>query len=242
MQDLTIFNNSQFGDVRATDIDGEPWFVGKDVATALGYSNTKDAIIRHVDPEDKRGSRFTTPSGEQQFTVINESGLYALVFSSKLKTAKEFKHWVTSEVLPSIRKTGSYSMMPKDFPSALRAYADEIEKNNQLTAEVKTLTPYKNYVDEILSSPRTLTITQIAADYGISAQKLNKLLSEAKVQRKVNGQWVLYQKYMGNGYTESETIQIVRSDGKKDAVMQTKWTQNGRLLIHNILAQKGVHV
>jgi len=107
---LTIFNNQQFGEIRATDIDGEPWFVGKDVATALGYNNSRDAIFKHVDAEDKRVSRFATPSGEQEMTVINESGLYSLALSSKLPSAKAFKRWVTSEVLPSIRKTGGYQM------------------------------------------------------------------------------------------------------------------------------------
>lgn len=113
MHELTAFESPVFGQVRTTtDESGEPLFVGRDVATALGYSNTKDALARHVDPEDKGGSRITTPSGEQTMTVINESGLYSLIFSSKLPTAKEFKRWVTSEVLPAIRKTGSYSKHP----------------------------------------------------------------------------------------------------------------------------------
>lgn len=108
MNDLQIFNSPEFGEVRAVELDGEPWFVGKDVATALGYSNTKDALSRHVDEEDRRGSRIPTPGGEQEMTIINESGVYSLIFSSKLPDAKKFKRWVTSEVLPSIRKTGAY--------------------------------------------------------------------------------------------------------------------------------------
>lgn len=120
--EIQIFNNPEFGNVRGIEIDGKPWVVGKDVAIALGYSNTKDAIGRHVDDEDKRGSQITTPYGRQTMTVINESGIYALIFGSKLPKAREFKRWVTSEVLPSIRKTGSYSLIPKDLPSALRAY------------------------------------------------------------------------------------------------------------------------
>lgn len=113
MFEVKAFENPVFGQVRTTtDEKGEPWFVGKDVATALGYSNTKDALARHVDPEDRGGSRITTPSGEQTMTIINESGLYSLIFSSKLPTAKDFKRWVTSEVLPAIRKTGSYSKRP----------------------------------------------------------------------------------------------------------------------------------
>lgn len=107
---LINFSNAEFGNVRALLIDDEPWFVGKDVASALGYSNERKAVRDHVDDEDKRGERIGTPYGVQNMTVINESGLYSLILSSKLDSAKKFKRWVTSEVLPSIRKTGSYSI------------------------------------------------------------------------------------------------------------------------------------
>lgn len=112
MSNIQIFNNPEFGEIRTIDQNGEPWFVGKDVATALGYKDTVNALKSHVDEQDKRGWRITTPSGEQQATIINESGLYSLCFSSKLEGAVKFKRWVTSEVLPQIRKTGSY-IMPK---------------------------------------------------------------------------------------------------------------------------------
>jgi len=112
MNNLQIFNNPEFGDIRTVTIDGEPWFVGKDVAVALGYKDTKNALKAHVYEEDKRGWQITTPSGEQQMTIINESGLYTLIFGSKLESAKRFKHWVTSEVLPAIRKTGHYEVQP----------------------------------------------------------------------------------------------------------------------------------
>lgn len=112
MSNIQIFNNPEFGEIRTIDQNGEPWFVGKDVATALGYKDTVNALKSHVDEQDKRGWRITTPSGEQQATIINESGLYSLCFSSKLEGAVKFKRWVTSEVLPQIRKTGSY-MLPK---------------------------------------------------------------------------------------------------------------------------------
>lgn len=103
-----IFNHPEFGNLRCIEKDGEPWFVGKDVATALGYSNTRDALSRHVDVEDKGVVNHDTPSGIQKMTIINESGLYSLILSSKLESAKRFKHWVTSEVLPCIRKHGRY--------------------------------------------------------------------------------------------------------------------------------------
>lgn len=108
MNDIMIFNNEEFGQLRTTEINGEVWFVGKDVATILGYSNPRDAINKHVDEEDKGVAKCDTLGGVQELTTINESGVYALVFGSKLQSAKKFKHWVTHEVLPSIRKTGGY--------------------------------------------------------------------------------------------------------------------------------------
>lgn len=108
MNELQIFENPEFGSIRTVEIDGDPWLVGKDVAMALGYNNPRDALKKHIDAEDKGVSQFATPSGTQAMTIINESGLYALILSSKLPSAKKFKRWVTSEVLPSIRKTGGY--------------------------------------------------------------------------------------------------------------------------------------
>lgn len=110
MSDLQVFTSTEFGEIRAVEIDGEVWLVGKDVAVALGYINTKDALSKHVDAEDKRGAQIATPSGTQKMTIINEAGVYSLIFSSRLPDAKKFKRWVTSEVLPAIRKTGAYVM------------------------------------------------------------------------------------------------------------------------------------
>ena len=110
MNDLTVFQNPDFGAVRSLTMDGEPWFVGKDVASALGYRDSVNALKAHVDVEDKRGWQITTPKGQQQATIINESGLYSLILSSKLPDAKKFKRWVTSEVLPAIRNTGRFAM------------------------------------------------------------------------------------------------------------------------------------
>ena len=109
MNEVKIFNNEEFGQVRSIMIDGEPWFVGKDVAAALGYEKERNAIQKHVDSDDALKRGVLTNGGIQEMTVINESGLYSLIFGSKLESAKKFKHWVTSEVLPSIRKTGTYS-------------------------------------------------------------------------------------------------------------------------------------
>lgn len=246
MNELKIFKNSEFGEVRTVEIDGEPWLVGKDVALALGYSNPRDALAKHVDDEDKGVSQIATPSGIQEMTIINESGLYSLVLSSKLPSAKKFRRWVTSEVLPSIRKTGAYNI-PKDYPSALRALADAEEKRLALVAEneaqrqaIADFQPIKQYVDTILSSTRTMTTTQIAADYDMTARQLNKILHEEGIQHKVNGQWILYKQHMGKGYTKSKTINITRSDGRPDTVLNTEWGQKGRMLIHEILTRRGI--
>ena len=119
MNELQIFNNEEFGTVRTVTIDNEPWFVGKDVAEALGYKNTRQALATNVMDEDKGVHSVDTPSGIQQMIIINESGLYALIFGSKLESAKRFKHWVTSEVLPSIRKTGSYDHFSPEMKAIL---------------------------------------------------------------------------------------------------------------------------
>lgn len=138
-------------------------------------------------------------------------------------------------------------VLPKDYPSALRALADSEEKRMLLQAEnaaqkqaIADFAPIQQYVDEILSSTRTLTTTQIAADYDMSARRLNKILHEEGIQRHVNGQWILYKEHMGKGYTKSKTIQITRSDGRPDVTLNTEWTQKGRLMIHEILTKRGI--
>ncbi|HHA5929380.1 TPA: BRO family protein, partial [Staphylococcus aureus] len=202
MQALQTFNFEELP-VRTLTVDNEPYFVGKDVAEILGYSNTRDALSKHVDEDDKEilTSRNTTLENlpNRGLTAVNESGLYSLIFSSKLESAKRFKRWVTSDVLPAIRKHGIYATDnvieqtlkdPDYIITVLTEYKKEKEQNLLLQQEIGELKPKADYVDEILKSTGTLATTQIAADYGISAQKLNKLLHEARLQRKVNKQWV----------------------------------------------------
>lgn len=246
MNELQVFNNNEFGQIRTVFMDGEPWMVGKDVARALGYKEPTKAAREKVDAEDRGVSKIDTPSGIQEMTIINESGLYSLVLSSKLPGARKFRRWVTSEVLPSIRKTGGYNL-PKDFPSALRALADTEEQRLALLAEnerqrqaIADFEPIKNYVDTILSCEGAMAVSQIAADYHISAIKLNRILHEAGLQYRVNGQWILYQQHAGKGYTESETITINHRDGSVTTRLFTRWTQKGRLLIHDILTKQGI--
>jgi prophage antirepressor-like protein len=245
MTDLQIFKNDTFGQVRILEKDNELWFVAKDVCDCLEIKNTTDALKR-LDNDER--SRFNL--GRQGETnIVNEYGLYNLVLSSRKPEAKEFKRWITHDVIPQIRKTGTYSMnIPKSLPEALRAYANEVESHNATKAivaqqeqQITEFKPVKDYVDKILSSKSCLTITQIAADYGMSAQELNKILHEAGLQRKVGDQWILYKQHMAKGFTKSETFTFCRSDGRLDSKITTKWTQKGRLEIHNILSNLDIH-
>ena len=246
MNDLMIFQSPEFGQIRTVEVNGEPWLVGKDVARALGYQNPSKALSDHVEDEDKLNNESLLSLGQRGGWLINESGLYSLVLSSKLPGAKKFRRWVTSEVLPSIRKTGGYAI-PQDYPSALRALAAAEEQRLALAAEnerqkqqLADFEPIRQYVDTILESKGALAITQIAADYDISARRLNQILHDEGVQRNVNGQWILYRKHMGKGLTSSKTIHFVHADGRPDTKMQTQWTQKGRLLIHEILTRRGI--
>ena len=248
MTDLQIFNNDRFGQVRIIPVDGELMFVAKDVCDCLEITKHRDAISR-LDSDERGSVKLDTPGGKQDIAAINEYGLYSLVLSSRKPEAKEFKRWITHDVIPAIRKTGSYSMViPQTLPEALRAYADEVESHNvtkaivaQQEQQIAEFKPVKDYVDKILSSKSCLAITQIAADYGLSAQELNKILHEAGLQRKVGDQWILYKQHMAKGFTKSETFTFCRSDGRLDSKITTKWTQKGRLEIHRILTKLNIH-
>lgn len=240
MNQLEIFNFEN-NEVRTVLVDDEPYFVGKDIAEVLGYINTRDALSKHVDLEDKHRVAIRDTIGRSQNVVaINESGLYSLIISSKLPNAKKFKRWVTKEVLPSIRKHGMYAKdelvnNPELFLEVLDNYRAEKEKNKMLVTELKETQPIVSYYNEILQSNETLTITQIAADYGMSGRAMNQLLKRLRVQRKVNNQWVLFSDLVRKGLTRSETKRV--QNGNK-TVVTTRWTQKGRLFLYNTLKKK----
>ena len=252
MSNMQIFNNADFGDMRTLMIDGKPYFVGKDVAEILGYSNSPKAIRDHVDAEDKLTERIVLSGQNREAVVINESGLYSLILSSKLPAAKKFKHWVTSEVLPAIHKHGMYAVdellaNPDMAIAALTALKEERARNKALETEnaqqrqmIGELKPKADYMDKILNNKGLVTISQIAKDYGMSGRAMNEKLHELGVQYKQSGQWLLYSKYHDKGYTHSRTINITHSDGTPDVTMETKWTQKGRVFIYELLKGVGV--
>lgn len=171
MEELQLFNNPEFGNIRALEIEGEPYFVGKDVADALGYQNASKALQDHVDAEDKLNNETLSSLGQRGGWLINESGVYALVFSSKLPKAKEFKHWVTSEVLPSIRKHGAYATAPTiesiianplNGIKLLQALADEQEKRKALEAQSEVMKPKALFADAVAASDTTILVRDLA--------------------------------------------------------------------------------
>lgn len=253
MNDLQIFQNPQFGEVRVVQKDGEPWFVAADVCRVLEHTNVSMALDR-LDDDEKAKLNLGLPGGPTN--CVNEPGLYSLVLGSRKPEARAFKRWITHDVIPSIRQHGLYAapdtleQMLADPDTAIRLLMEVKKTREKVKAleteneaqrqEIADFQPMRQYLDTILSSPGALATTQIAADYGISAQKLNRILHEEGIQRCVNGQWILYREYMGKGYTKSATIPITHGDGSPDAKMHTYWTQKGRLLIHQLLTDRGI--
>lgn len=169
--EIKVFSNEEFGSIRRVEVDGEFWLVGKDVAQVLGYKNPQEAIRTHVDDDDKGVSEILTPGGKQNVPIINESGLYSLVLSSKLQSAKKFRRWVTSEVLPSIRKHGAY-MTPETLEAAIlnpdylikvaTALKQETEKRKALESKVQADAPKVLFADSVAASTSTILISELA--------------------------------------------------------------------------------
>ena len=251
--ELQVYKNAEFGSVRTTTIGGQPYFVGKDVAGILGYSNTRKALIDHVDEEDKGVTKWDTLGGKQDLVIINESGLYSLILSSKMQNAKKFKRWVTNEVLPAIRKHGLYATddliaNPDLAIAAFTALKEEREKNKELMAavaigqqQIAEMKPKATYYDVVLKCRDAVNISVIAKDYGWSAMRMNEYLHEKGIQFKQGDIWLLYQKYAPNGYTKTNTHIYEDSKGIKHTKVHTKWTQKGRLFIYEQLKADGIY-
>ena len=229
MNALRTFNHEMFGQVRTmTNERGETFFVGRDVAEALGYSDASKAIRVHVDSEDKGVDEMATPGGMQKVIIINESGLYSLVLSSKLEQAKAFKRWVTSEVLPLIRQTGTYSLHRKQIES--------------LHHQIEALEPKAEYCDEVLDSVSCLTTTQIAKELSMTVSDLTRLLEHRKVMYKQSGQWMLYADYARKGYAKSRTTTRRDTEGDLHTYTRLVWTEEGRRFIHRLCHDEEVMI
>lgn len=211
MNELRIFNNADFGDIRTVEQDGGIWFVGKDVAEALGYSNSSNAVISHVDDEDKLRTQIKYAGQNREVSIINESGLYSLVLSSKLPSAKAFKRWITSEVIPSIRKTGSYNKPSKQPTTQQEQRAKAMLLNAQSRqckfwlrlAETTDLPDYKHICQQkaaevLAGSPvlpmqkaekKTLSATEIGKILGITAHKVGMLANKFALKSDAYGKY-----------------------------------------------------
>lgn len=273
MNELKIFENQEFGKIRSVMVNNEPYFVGKDICTIFGDTNHKRSLAR-LDEDEKVIVPVETNGGIQSMTVINESGLYSLLFNmqpekakgvsqndprieERIKMLKDFKRWVTHEVIPAIRKTGGYiageeSMTEDELVlkaiNVLQIKVENyrlqnqklLEDNNKKEQIIGELKPKADYVDTILQNKGLVTITAIAKDYGMSGEKMNEKLHNLGIQYKQSNQWLLYSKYHDNGYTHSETISLKHKDGTPFVKMLTKWTQKGRLFLYELLKSNGL--
>lgn len=255
ISNLQIFRNEEFGEIRTVTIDGEPMFCLADICKALELSQPSK-VKERLNQKGVNSIPTLTNGGTQNLLYVNESNLYKTIFQSRKESAERFTDWVTSEVLPSIRKHGGYifdqeNMTPEEIMAAglkvAQQIIDEKEKKikflgNQILDQQKVISelkPKANYVDAILKNKSLVLTTQIAKDYGMSARNFNNILHKLGVQYKANKQWVLYAKYQAYGYVHSKTYEFSHRDGTEDVRMQTEWTQKGRLFLYELLKQHG---
>lgn len=260
MNDIQVFSNEKFGQVRTVMQGGEPWFVAKDVCDALDIANVTVAVARLDDDER---SKFNLGRQGETFCV-NEPGLYSLVLGSRKKEAKDFKRWITHEVIPTIRKTGGYVhnsdlFIQKYLPFAddatkqlFRLTLDVVDKQNKQIASqqkeiaekssvIEEMTPKATYYDLVINSPDLTATTIIAKDYGKSATWLNRFLNEKGVQYRSGRTWVLYQKYADSGYAQTKTyVYSGKANADKHVSINTFWTQKGRMFIYGLLKDTGI--
>ena len=240
MNEIQIFQNSEFGAIRTIcNEQGDVMFCGKDVALALGYKKPLDAIAHHVESEDSVKHGLLDNRGcKQKTTFINESGLYSLILSSKLDSARRFKHWVTSEILPSIRKQGGYMVArPEETDAEVLARAmlimqTSLDKRDEIIA---MLQPRADYADEVLDSVTCITTTQLAKELDMTAQQLNRLLCQMRIQYWQSGQYLLYADYARQGYAKNRTHKRTFKHGIVYTETYLVWTERGRAFIHQLL-------
>ena len=245
MNQMTPFN-FEGNQVRTVMIDDEPYFVGKDAALAIGYKNTRKAIHDHVKPKYQREERIVTPSGIQTMTLISEPGIYQLAGQSKLPSAEPFQDWIYEDVLPSIRKTGTYMTDEKAY--AITHDKDALgdlllQAGNQLKQKdlvIQELQPKADYTDKMLANPGLETTSVIAKNYGYSTREFNKLLHGLGIQYKQGKTWLLYAKYQDKGYTHVEPYGYTNSEGIDKVRNTMKWTQKGQRFLYDFLESKGI--
>ena len=231
MNELKVFNSEEFGDVRTVTINGDPWFVGKDVAAALGFTNPRDAISTHVFDEDKGVESIDTLGGKQKMTVINESGLYALVFGSRLKSAQRFKHWVTSEVLPAIRRTGGYQMPAPQGKELLALAVLEAQKTIEAqNTEIERMKPKAIFADAVSASTSSILIGDLAKllrQNGVdTGQKrlFEQLRNEGYLMKTGSSRNMPTQRYVADGLFQIKETVISNPDGSVRMTKTTKVT------------------
>ena len=239
MNQIQIFQNQEFGAIRTiSNEQGEVLFCAKDVAEALGYKLARKAVQDHVDKGDVLKWNTPTTSGNQLMTFINESGLYALILSSKLESARRFKHWVTSEVLPSIRKQGGYMVArPHESDEVILARALQIMQATlaRRDEQIAKLKPRAEYADHVLDSISCFTVTQIGKELNMTGHDLNRLLCEMRIQYVQSGQYLLYAEYARQGLAKNRNFKYHNADGDLKTRTYLVWTEKGRDFIHQLI-------
>ncbi len=241
---IRIFENDEFGTIRVIDIDGTPWWVLKDMGTALGLSDTS-RIAERLDSDELTRIKLVSGGQNRLMYAVNESGLYAVILRSDKPKARDFRRWITHEVLPSIRKHGAYitdnvlEEMEKNQEYAeklISALQAERAKKAALINRLEKAAPKVQYCDVLLQCPDAVQATIIAKDYGMSTVAFNKLLHGLHVQYKVGDTWVLYKEYADKGYTVTRTYHV----NENTASIHTYWTQRGRFFLYDFLKWHGI--
>lgn len=247
MSNIQIFENAEFGKVRTVEVNGEPWLVGKDVAEALGYSNPRDALSKHVDPDDKGVANCDTPSGVQPMTIINESGLYSLVLSSKLPGAKKFKRWVTCEVLPSIRKNGGYihgQETMSDTELIAKALLMSQKIINEKQKVIERMAPKEIFADAVSASDSSILVGELAKilkqnGVDIGQNRLFDWLRERGYLIKYGSSYNMpTQRSMELGLMRIKETAVTHSDGHVSVNKTVKITGRGQEYFINLFMKK----